>query len=325
MAEVLKQLRSAEQDSLGVRFSIVITCYNQHEFIKDAVESVLSQNHSSKEVIVVDDGSQDGSLEVLKQYENSVDLLALPANCGAVEARNRGAAVAKGEYLIFLDGDDLFTPWALDVYEQLITERRPTTIVSGARVFQGPAPAFRQEAVPERVEFVEYESLMARDRQTGWFTGAFVICRRAFHDVGGWSRRIFHLDLNDLVAKLGYSGNSILVCSPYTMLYRLHAANSIQFVPPFLRSGHLMINIERAGLYPGGRRKRFERYAFLGGTIFYWARVGLKAGLYRASLHLAVRGWAMILVAIMHRSIARFRGRRRVEVRQLDKIIANDA
>lgn len=188
MGEASKQRLSAEQDSLGVRYSIVITCCNQREFIKDAVESVLSQNHSSKEVIVVDDGSQDGSLEILKRYENSIDLLALPNNCGAIEARNRGAAVAKGEYLIFLDGDDLFTPWALGVYEQLITERRPTTIVSGARAFQGPVPAFRQDSVPEKVEFVEYESLMARDRQTGWFTGAFVIYRRAFHDVGGWSR-----------------------------------------------------------------------------------------------------------------------------------------
>src|SRR5208283_2113611 len=77
MGEVLKQRRSAEQDRLGVRYSIVITCCNQHEFIKDAVESVLSQGHSSKEVIVVDDGSKDGSLEVLKRYENSIDLLAL--------------------------------------------------------------------------------------------------------------------------------------------------------------------------------------------------------------------------------------------------------
>ncbi len=315
--ETLKQPGSAEQHSSGVRYSIVITCYNQREFIEDAVESVLSQRHSSKEVIVVDDGSQDGSLEVLKRYEDSVHLLALPVNRGAIEARNRGAAVAKGEYLIFLDGDDLFTPWALDIYEQLMTERRPTTIVSGGRSFEGPVPAFRQDAAPKSVEFVEYESLMARDRQTGWFLGALVICRRAFNDVGGWSRGIFHLDLFDLVAKLGYSGNSILVCSPYTMLYRMHAKNSIHYLPPFLRSARLMINIERAGLYPGGRRKRFERYAFLGGPIFYWTRAGLRAGLHRDSLQLAVRAWLMILAAILRRSIVRLRGRGRVKVSQL--------
>lgn len=315
MSELSK--KSAEQDSLGVRFSIVITCYNQREFIKDAVESVLSQRQASKQVIVVDDGSQDGSLEILKRYENSVDLLALPKNCGAIEARNRGAAVAKGEYLIFLDGDDLFTPCALDVYEQLIRERRPTTIVSGARSFSGPVPAFRQDA-PKRVEFVEYESLMARDRQTGWFLGAFVICRRAFRDVGGWTREIFHLDLFDLVAKLGYSGNSILVCSPYTMLYRMHAANTIRFLPPFLESAHLLIDKERAGQYPGGRRKRFERYAFLGGPILYWTRGGLRAHLNRASLQLAVRAWTMILASILRRSIFRLRGRHRVEIRQLE-------
>ena len=80
-----------------VRYSIVITCYNQQEFIGDAVESVLSQEHGSKEVIVVDDGSRDGSLNILERYRNSVELLALGTNGGVNEARNRGAAIAGGD------------------------------------------------------------------------------------------------------------------------------------------------------------------------------------------------------------------------------------
>jgi glycosyltransferase involved in cell wall biosynthesis len=300
-----------------IQFSVVITCHNQHEFIRDAVESVLSQGQASKEVIVVDDASEDGSLEVLKRYEASVELISLSTNCGAIEARNRGAAVAKGDYLIFLDGDDLFTPWALDIYEDLITERHPTTIVSGARWFSGSVPVLRRDDMPKRLEFVEYESLMARDRQHGWLTGAFVVCRRAFHDVGGWSVGIFHLDIMDLAAKLGYFGNSILVCSPYTLLYRMHATNSIHFIPPFLGSAHLMINAERAGQYPGGRRKRFERYAFLGGIIFTWARRAMSAGLHRGALQLVIHGWPMILAAIIRKLIVRLGGRRRLEVRQL--------
>jgi hypothetical protein len=121
----------------------------------------------------------------------------------------------------------------------------------------------------------------------------------------------------DLAAKLGYSGNSILVCSPFTVLYRIHVANTVHFVPPFLPMAHLMMNKERAGQYPGGRRKRFERYAYLGGMIFFWTRRALRAGLYGAALQLAVRGWSMILAAIVRRSIVRLRGRRPVEVRQL--------
>jgi len=316
--EASRRQRPAEQDSSGVRFSIVITSYNQRGFIKDGVESVLSQRQSSKEVIVVDDGSQDGSLEVLKRYENSIRLLALPANCGPMEARNRGAAAARGEYLIFLDGDDLFPPWALDVYEQLITERRPTTIVSGPRWFEGAVPELRQDDAPKSVEFVEYESLLAMDRQHAWLPGAFVVSRRAFRDVGGWSPEMFEADLADLASKLQFSGKSILVCSPYTMLYRMHGANASSFVPPFLRGAHQMINREHAGLYPGRRRKRFERYALQAGCFSVVIRNALHAGLHRAALQLAVRGWSMILAAIVRKSIIALRGRRRVEVRQLE-------
>ena len=317
---MLRQRQSIQQDTSEVRFSIILTCHNQREFIGDAVESVLSQGQASKEVIVVDDGSQDGSLEVLKQYEDYIELISLSSNRGAIEARNRGAAVARGEYLIFLDGDDLFTPWALDVFDLLITERRPTTIVSGARWFSGSVPVLRPDDVPQQLEFAEYDSLMARDRQHGWLTGAFVVSRRAFQDVGGWTPGIFHLDLMDLAAKLGYSGNSILVCSPYTMLYRMHAENSVHFVPPFLRSVYLMMDSERAGRYPGGRQKRFERYAFQGGMIFYWLTKALRAGLYRAALQLVIQGRQMIAAAVIRKLMVRFRGRRRLEIRQLTLI-----
>ncbi len=305
------------QTAPRVRYSIVITCYNQETFIKDAVESALSQAYPAKEVIVVDDGSRDGSLDVLKRYEASVQLLPLLANLGAVEARNRGAAVASGEYLIFLDGDDLLTPWALDVYELIIGERHPATILSGARLFEGQAPVLPRTAVPQRLEFVEYESLMARDRHLGWYTGAFVVCRQAFDNVGGWSPGIFHLDLMDLAAKLGNSGNSVLLCSPDTMLYRMHKANSVHCVQPFLRSAHRMLDKERTGQYPGGRLRNFDRYAWFGRMLFWWTKKGLRAGLYRDAVRLAASGWLMIAAAVIQRSTVRLRGRRRVQTRDL--------
>jgi glycosyltransferase involved in cell wall biosynthesis len=315
--EAMGQPGPIERDGSEVRYSIVITCYNQQEFIRDAVESVLSQGHASKEVIVVDDGSQDGSLEALKRYGASIRVISLSTNCGAIEARNRGAAAARGEYLVFLDGDDLFTPWALDVYGQLIMERHPITIVSGARWFSGSVPVLRRDDAPRRVEFVEYKSLMARDRKHGWLTGAFVVCRQAFDDVGGWSAGIFHLDIMDLAAKLGYSGDSILVRSPYTMLYRMHATNSVRSIPPFLRAAHLLISKERAGQYPGGPEKQFERYAFQGGMIAYWARRALGEGIYGPSVRLVARGWSMVLAAVIRKLIVRLRGRCPVEILQL--------
>ncbi|MGC8490554.1 MAG: glycosyltransferase family 2 protein [Syntrophobacteraceae bacterium] len=302
---------------MSIRFSIVITSYNQRDFIRDAVESALSQRSSLREVIVVDDGSKDGSIEILKRYGNSIRLLELAENRGAIEARNRGAALAAGDYIIFLDGDDLFAPWALDVYNPLIMRGRPAVIVSGVRRFEGPVPTFGSDDIPGRLEFVEYETLMAKDRPHGWFTCSLVISRRAFEDVGGWTPGIFHLDDLDLVAKLGYSGKTLLVYSPFTGLYRMHVGNSVRFVPPFLRSACLIIDRERAGFYPGGRGKQFERYAFHGGMVFFWMRRALEAGLYRGALNLAMRGWPMLLAAVLRKWIIAIKGRRRMEASRL--------
>src|SRR5689334_19435660 len=100
-----------------VRCSIVITCYNQRDFIRDAVESALLQR--ADEVIVVDDASDDGSSEILRTYGDAITLGRMPSNGGPARARNRGASMATGDYLVFLDGDDVLMPWALEIYRRI--------------------------------------------------------------------------------------------------------------------------------------------------------------------------------------------------------------
>lgn len=296
-----------------VKFSIVITCYNQASFIKDAVQSALAQTHPTKEVIVVDDGSSDDSVSILKEFEPAIRLIVLPKNCGASTARNRGAEVATGTYLLFLDGDDLLTPWALDVYEELTSDSHPTAILSGSLWFEGKIPSVQAD-IPNHIEFFRYPTLMAKDRGYGINIGAFVIEHSAFEKVGGWTPEIFQLDGQDLYAKLAYSGVAIVVHSPYTMLYRMHGGNSIRSVPPFLKSAHLMIRREQQGLYPGGPTKRFERYARHGGVIVFCIRKALRARLYTDALLLALRGWSMIFAAIIRKLLNLARPRYRLRV-----------
>lgn len=296
-----------------IRFSVVITCYNQRDFIREAVDSALSQPITEKEIIVVDDASKDGSSQILEQYGKAIRLALLQENQGPIAARNHGASLARGQYLVFLDGDDVLMPWALEVYDRLIAKRNPMMILAGMVWFNGPVPPVKNEDVPHKVEFVEYRAPMVKDRPAGTSASSFVVDRQAFQAVGGWTPGIFHMDLTDIISKLGYSGRMILIGSPPIGFYRIHSGNSIHTVPPFLRMAHHLMERERTGQYPGGRKHRFQRYAWLGGMVFFWVKRALRAGLYKDALKLAARGWPMALAGVIRRCAVRVRGRRPVE------------
>lgn len=287
---------------MAIQFSIIITSYNQREFIGDAIDSALSQTGTTAaEVIVVDDGSKDGSVEVIRIYADRVRFIALQTNGGVADARNHGAAFAQGEYIIFLDGDDLLVPYALEIYKSLIREFRPAFILGLARWFSGAVTNIVGDPVGQALEFIEYESLMARDRGCGIYNGSFVINRKAFLDVGGWTPGVWHLDGHDLYSKLGYSGKALLLLKPYSMLYRMHGANSINSTRSYTAATHAYIRRERDGLFPGGREKRFERYARHGGVVAFCIRKLWRAAAYGDAAGLALDGATMLLAAVVRK------------------------
>jgi glycosyltransferase involved in cell wall biosynthesis len=89
--------------------SVVIPSYNMEAFTPQTVESVLAQDYPSVEVIVVDDGSTDGSVGALKRFGERIRLIE-QKNSGACAARNRGLQECRGEFVAFLDCDDLWEP-----------------------------------------------------------------------------------------------------------------------------------------------------------------------------------------------------------------------
>ena len=103
------RLETGTAKAVAGRVSVVMPCYNGERFIAEAIDSVLAQTHSDIELLVVDDGSTDGSLEVIRQYGDKVRLLT-QANQGPSAARNRGIYSATGEFVAFLDADDYWEP-----------------------------------------------------------------------------------------------------------------------------------------------------------------------------------------------------------------------
>lgn len=93
--------------------SIIINNYNYGRFLRDAIDSVLNQTYSNTEVIVVDDGSTDDSIEIISSYGNKINSI-LKKNGGQASALNTGFKASQGEIVIFLDADDYLFPYAVE-------------------------------------------------------------------------------------------------------------------------------------------------------------------------------------------------------------------
>lgn len=101
-------------------FSIVIPLYNKAAYIRKAVASVVAQSFSDWELIVVDDGSDDNGMQVVETFSDSRIRLLRQSNAGVSAARNNGVAIAKGDYICFLDADDWWDTHHLESLHGLI-------------------------------------------------------------------------------------------------------------------------------------------------------------------------------------------------------------
>ncbi|MDE7315301.1 MAG: glycosyltransferase [Mucispirillum sp.] len=102
--------------------SVIIPVYNRTFSVRDAVESVLIQSVKPSEIIVIDDGSSFDMVSYLKNYMQHVRLIKLDENKGVSFARNTGIKAAQGEYIAFLDSDDLFLPKKLEYQIKYMSE-----------------------------------------------------------------------------------------------------------------------------------------------------------------------------------------------------------
>ena len=103
------------------KFSVVIPLYNKAKSIRSTIDSVLAQTLDNFELIVVNDGSTDGSADIVRTIKDPRIRFVDKANGGVSSARNRGIAEAKGEWIALLDGDDLWLPMHLENFEKAVS------------------------------------------------------------------------------------------------------------------------------------------------------------------------------------------------------------
>jgi glycosyltransferase involved in cell wall biosynthesis len=112
------------------RFSVIIPAYNSEATLARALDSVLAQSYPAQEIIVVDDGSTDGTADVAARYGDKLRYMHQD-NAGVSSARNNGARIARGDWLAFLDADDWYYPDRLRLHAEWIAEDTTLDFLTG--------------------------------------------------------------------------------------------------------------------------------------------------------------------------------------------------
>jgi hypothetical protein len=297
----------------NILFSVIIPVYNRGEMVKEAIDSVLSQSFRNFELIVVDDGSTDDTPEVLAEYGDRLKLIT-QENAGPESARNNGAGAARGEYLAFLDSDDVMLPRALGVYERIIAAvGRPALIMASMFHFRGGGPPTPKCGGDMDVEFVAYQDYFSKDRPV-YKSSSIMTVRKDVFELAGCFRhapdRTYPCDDGDFILRAGTHGPAVLVLQPVTIGYRIHEGNVTGDMRRITQSIQALISSEKKGVYPGGRSRMLDRYAVIGGMVLAMSKRALSQGCPGAGLRLFARGFPMVLAGAFRKALVGLKGRK---------------
>ncbi|HVG57045.1 MAG TPA: glycosyltransferase family 2 protein [Hyalangium sp.] len=284
-------------------FSIVIPTYNRSRLLAEALDSVFAQEFTSYEVLVADDGSTDDTQELLKHYGERVRVLR-QENQGQGAARNLGIQHATGQYVVFLDSDDVWLPWTLGTYRQAIEMYGGPSMVMGS-----PASFHRLEELArvrrETLRAHAFADYLATAAEPFVRTACVIAVKtEALRRVGGFTAKRINSEDHDLLYRLGAEPGFVWVEAPLVMGYRQHGASSSKELERSYEGQCYLLEQERLGRYPGGVARQRERLTLLlhgARHVTRWltehGRMELAIDLYRRSLrwHLVVPRWRYML------------------------------
>ena len=283
-------------------FSVIIPAYNRLSYLMEALDSVRQQIFTDYEVIVVDDGSTDGTeiaiLEMLNSGKSEHKFKYLrQENAGPGAARNLGAKNAKGEYLAFLDSDDLWFPWTLEVCHQVIMESKFPSIVS-ARLVEFSQKSELDPISKGELEFESFaDYFQSADRGLYVGAGMLFIKKLCFEGSGTFTEKKINLEDHDLVLKCGDSTGFSAITSPATLAWRRHQGSLTKIDKKSIEGSNFIIRQEKQGNYPGGSARKKQRIQIICSHIRAVSMGALAAGHPKAGWNLFWKClvWNMLL------------------------------
>lgn len=218
------------------RFSIIVPLYNKADYVRKALESILTQSYTNYEVVIIDDESTDNSLSIVNDFVKTVESgkwkVESQPNSGVAAARNNGVAKSKGEFVCFLDADDWWESTFLEEMDRLIAEYPDAGIYASNYIYYKPGKTHVALSLPRG--YLDYPKAYYEGSSMPVWTGATCMLRKVFDEMGGfplgiklgedfllWAKTALHYPIAFCEKPLAYYNNDIPVSHRATR--NLHA------------------------------------------------------------------------------------------------------
>jgi len=236
-------------DDIKPLVSVVMLVFNAEPYLDEAIESVLQQTFPDFELIIINDGSADGSLAMLQRWAKKDKRIRLynQGNKGRSFSRNRGVELAQSEYIAMLDSDDIALPTRLEVHYKFM-KKNPEVVIVGSQIeaicMKGVSLYF--SGTPLYIHD-EIESSLLNDHGVQLCQGASMMRKSAVLQVGGYNENYTVGEDTDLFLRMALIGN--LANVPNVLLkYRQHFESSTNASNSSVYRESSLLRLEKAWL-----------------------------------------------------------------------------
>jgi hypothetical protein len=264
---------ASEAGRVWPRISIVTPSFNQGRYIEETIRSVLLQGYANLELLVIDGGSRDETVEILRKYEPWLTYWVSEPDRGQTHAINKGLARVTGELFGYLNSDDLLAPGALAAVAEGFRQHPEADVVYGRCVYTDEAGADLFSVQGEVTDFPSYLRIWDRLWQRSFLTQPEVFCRTgAVRQDGGFREDLYSVMDLEMWLRLLARGCRFQVVDAPVARFRTYAA-------------------QKSAVDPGAELCRVvEEYIDRGPGLSDEARASLRRELRSVGAHLLVRG-----------------------------------
>jgi hypothetical protein len=284
----------------NISISVVIPTFNRATLLARALASLPLRVDQQLEVIVIDDGSTEEISTTVKCFDGKVQLIK-QERLGPGPARNRGWKAASGNYIAFLDSDDVWLPWTLRTYLEILHRFNfPSFVVGTGAWFRNDGELTNVHG--EAVEARAFSDYLASAKFPIWLGASSMLVKREC------SPRFESMNMNaedlDFALHFGQEPGFVWIQKPFTFGYRRHNSTAVMDLEKTLIGINHLVDEERANQYPGGSQRRSERIELITRAVrppvieaFRQHKWNAGALLYRrtAGWHLLLQRWRFLI------------------------------